>query len=143
MDDIFYTFLVVPFLLHRKPNMQTSDVIPPNPGSITFIWNFQDTQLDDIFKYNIFAIVPSTKILFCSRCTVSSMINGLRLALLSYSKCLGIVLGDLVRGELCVTTFIKNLSISFKIICKFQLGITLFFAFIIVVCPQLILHPII
>jgi hypothetical protein len=81
--------------------MEISDIIPPSLGSITFIYNFENTQLPQIFKYNIFIMVFLTEILFWIRCTISFMINALSLemcALRTYSKCLGTVLGDIVRS---------------------------------------------
>nr|GME07840.1 hypothetical protein Iba_scaffold6854CG0080 [Ipomoea batatas] len=62
--DFFCAFFAVPLFLHRTPDVEICDVIPPNPGVSGLICNPVNTKLPQVLKDYILSFIPFPKILF-------------------------------------------------------------------------------
>lgn len=123
--------------------MKISDIVPPNPRPVALIGNPMHTKLSQVLKHHIFSLVPFSKILLWIRCTVPSMVDALRLALVAKDKSLRTVPSYIMWCELSVAQLLENLGVALEVLHKVHLLITTSPTLIIAVSPELILDPLI
>lgn len=143
IDNTMCTFTCVFLLLHWAPNSKVVHIIPPHPRPASFIGNSEHANLNQVLNHNIFAVISNAEILLWIWCAISAMIDTLWLALFAQDKSFWTIPCDIVRGELGVTPFLKGLSYSSEAPHEVHLHVTFSTAFIIAVCPELILHTLI